>query len=189
MAHIPARNVATAWPLLLAAVLGWIVTVCGLWFLHSSCYGHSNPAWATGAGLPASSECYKIYRSLWFTELFEFILVAGLLSCLLRGSNAVRRWRTAWVGMFAISAVLHFWSTFITWNLTDTTVAHHFETSTERLRARVSSVGFIFGAIFSLVLMFLLGEDDIDLGDASDLGTGTGEPLLGERGTGARTEV
>jgi len=186
---VPARNIATAWPILLAALLSWVVSVCGLWFLHKSCYGHINPAWAIGAGLPASAECYKVYRSLWFVELFELIIVGGLVACLLRGSNAARRWRTAWVAMLAANAVFHFYATGITWNLTDTLVAHHSETSQERLRARVASVGFVFGAILSLVLVFLLGEDDIDLGLASDLGTGTGEPLLGERGTGARTEV
>lgn len=50
------------------------------------------------------------------------------------GYNVVRRFRNAFIGLLAASLALHFWTTNVTLNLTDTIPAHKYETDTERLR-------------------------------------------------------
>lgn len=180
---MPGSNILGTWPLLMLTFGSWLVEVCGLYFLHTSCrQNHVNPAWAAAAGYPAANDCLKLYRFQWWTIVFELIVAGGLTLCLLRDAMLLRRYRLAWLSMIAINVVLHMLSTNYSLNLTDT-IATKFETNTEILRAKVTTVGFAAGAALGLLLTFVLGDDGGEYGARDDL-PATGEPLLGNRARG-----
>ena len=83
-------------------------------------------------------------------------------------ANAIRRFRLAFVGLLAISAMLHIFSTNSTLNLQDSKPTSTLITRTELLRARIVSGSFAFGAAFSIALLIVLGEDDAPLGSGSE---------------------
>lgn len=175
---MPRTNVASLWPLLGLMLASWLVELCGLFFLQKSCAAHhDDPTWAQAAQLPSSYSCGKIYRFLWWTIVFEFPLVAGILASLLTadGGAAVRRYRNAWIGYAAISTVLHMLATNATLNVTDTYPTSTYITSEERLRAIVSTIGFGAGAALNIALLFLLGDNGT--GDLRD----EEEPLIDGR--------
>lgn len=149
-------------------LIGWIVEVFGLYYLQQSCRAHSTPAWATAAGFPAVSKCWKLYRFEWLTIWFEFGIVLALLFALTK-ANAIRRFRLAFLGLLGISTVLHIFATNSTLNLQDTVPTGTFLSHTERLRARIVSGSFAFGAAFTIALLLVLGEDDAQLGSGSEL--------------------
>lgn len=72
---LPTKNLQTVAPLLGAILLGWVVELFSLFYLQKSCRLHHTPAWAAGAGFPALSKCWKLYRFEWLTIWFEFIVV------------------------------------------------------------------------------------------------------------------
>ncbi len=76
---LPSKNIASVAPLVGVILLGWIVELFGLFYLQKSCRHHATPAWATAAGFPAVSSCWKLYRFEWLTIFFEFVIVLGLL--------------------------------------------------------------------------------------------------------------
>lgn len=84
-------------------------------------------------------------------------------------ANAIRRFRLSFLGLLAISAVLHIFATNSTLNLQDTVPTGTFLTHTEHLRARIVSGSFAFGAAFTIALLIVLGEDDAKLGSGSEL--------------------
>ena len=84
-------------------------------------------------------------------------------------ANAIRRFRLSFLGLLAISAILHILSANSTWNLLDTVPTKTFLTHSEHTRARITSGSFAFGAAFSMALLFVLGEDDAPLGSGSEL--------------------
>ncbi|KAA6427507.1 MAG: hypothetical protein FRX49_02170 [Trebouxia sp. A1-2] len=165
---LPSKNIASVAPLVGVILLGWIVELFGLFYLQKSCRHHATPAWATAAGFPAVSSCWKLYRFEWLTIFFEFVIVLGLLFSLTK-ANAIRRFRLSFLGLLAISAVLHIFATNSTLNLQDTVPTGTFLTHTEHLRARIVSGSFAFGAAFTIALLIVLGEDDAQLGSGSEL--------------------
>ena len=76
---LPSKNIASVAPLVGVILLGWIVELFGLFYLQKSCRHHATPAWATAAGFPAVSSCWKLYRFEWLTIFFEFLIVLGLI--------------------------------------------------------------------------------------------------------------
>lgn len=84
-------------------------------------------------------------------------------------ANAIRRYRLSFVGLLAISAILHIFTTNSTLNLQDTVPTSTFLSHTEHTRARITSGSFAFGAAFTIALLFVLGEDDAALGSGSEL--------------------
>ena len=76
---LPSKNIASVAPLVGVILLGWIVELFGLFYLQKSCRHHATPAWATAAGFPAVSSCWKLYRFEWLTIFFEFLIVLGLV--------------------------------------------------------------------------------------------------------------
>ena len=84
-------------------------------------------------------------------------------------ANAIRRFRLSFLGLLAISAILHIFATNSTLNLQDTVPTGTFLTHTEHLRARIVSGSFAFGAAFTIALLIVLGEDDAKLGSGSEL--------------------
>ena len=79
---LPNKNIASVAPTVGLLLIGWIVEVFGLYYLQQSCRAHSTPAWATAAGFPAVSKCWKLYRFEWLTIWFEFGIVLALLFAL-----------------------------------------------------------------------------------------------------------
>lgn len=75
----------------------------------------------------------------------------------------------SFIGLLAISAILHIFSTNSTLNLQDTVPTATFLSHTEHTRARLTSGSFAFGAAFTIALLFVLGEDDAALGSGSEL--------------------
>lgn len=165
---LPSKNIASVAPLVGVILLGWIVELFGLFYLQKSCRHHATPAWATAAGFPAVSSCWKLYRFEWLTIFFEFVIVLGLIFSLTK-ANAIRRFRLSFLGLLAISAILHIFATNSTLNLQDTVPTGTFLTHTEHLRARIVSGSFAFGAAFTIALLIVLGEDDAKLGSGSEL--------------------
>lgn len=84
-------------------------------------------------------------------------------------ANAIRRFRLAFLGLLGISAVLHIFATNNTLNLQDAVPTATFLGHTERLRARIVSGSFAFGAAFTVALLLVLGEDDAQLGSGSEI--------------------
>ncbi len=76
---LPSKNIASVAPLVGVILLGWIVELFGLFYLQKSCRHHATPAWASAAGFPAVSSCWKLYRFEWLTIFFEFVIVLGLI--------------------------------------------------------------------------------------------------------------
>lgn len=165
---LPSKNIATIAPMVGLMLIGWIVEVFGLYFLQKSCHNHATPAWAAAAGFPAVGTCLKMYRFEWATILFELVCVLGLMFTLTK-ANAIRRYRLSFLGLLAISAILHIFSANSTLNLQDTTPTATFLSHTEHTRARITSGSFAVGAAFTIALMFVLGEDDAPLGDGSEI--------------------
>lgn len=165
---LPAKNIATIAPMVGLILIGWIVEVFGLYFLQKSCHKHATPAWAAAAGYPAVGTCLKIYKFEWATILFELVCVLGLMFTLTK-ANAIRRYRLSFLGLLAISAVLHIFATNGTWNLLEATPTKTFLTHSEHTRARITSGAFAVGTAFTIALMFVLGEDDAPLGSGSEI--------------------
>eukprot|EP00884_Botryococcus_braunii_P017365 jgi/Botrbrau1/4311/Bobra.0232s0003.1 len=189
MATSSSAREASKWlgPLLALAIVAWIVELVGLYFVQKSCNDHSHDAnhtWATGAQLPDTNSCSRTYRYLWWSIWYEFPIAIGLLASLLgwlgSGYNILRRFRSAFIGLLAASLALHFWATNVTLNLTDTFSAHKYETDTERLRARVTWIGFAVSSALQAALILALGDEDAYAYDPYPYGVGVREPLVAE---------
>ena len=107
-------------------------------------------------------------RLIGCTGLLVMLCIFPILVCVFAEANAIRRFRLSFLGLLAISAVLHIFSTNSTLNLQDTVPTGTFLTHTEHLRARIVSGSFAFGAAFTIALLFVLGEDDAALGSGTE---------------------
>ena len=64
---LPTKNLQSVAPVLGVILLGWIVELFSLYYLQKSARLHNTPAWAAGAGFPAESKPWKLYRFQWLT--------------------------------------------------------------------------------------------------------------------------
>jgi len=168
-------------PLLALTLIAWILELCGVFFLHKSC-----DASILHPGKEILTSCIQQYRFLWFIVLAELPIAIALLSALIGtvrstgeapppGFAFLHRYRLALIGLLGTVTALQMWACNETFKLVDSwPVPEH---STEKLRAKVATVGFAMLSLFNVLLMFVLGDDS---GSSADLlGTGiVDEPLL-----------
>ena len=64
---LPTKNLQSVAPVLAVILLGWIVELFSLYYLQKSARLHHTPAWAAGAGFPAETKPWKLYRFEWLT--------------------------------------------------------------------------------------------------------------------------
>jgi hypothetical protein len=182
---LPLKSQNALWALLGLIVAAWLIEVVSLFFLQKSCQHRAESSdipppptpfdWPAAAQLPATDECGKAYRYLWWIAVFEFPIVAGMLASLLGGLSVIRRWRFGWLTLLGVSTALHFWGANVALNLTDTH-ARAYETDLEILRAKWTLFGFSALSAINILTILVLGDD----GEVTILDQLTREPLLSE---------
>ncbi|KAK9813033.1 hypothetical protein WJX72_007843 [[Myrmecia] bisecta] len=170
---LPASHNKLMGPLFGLVGLAWVFELFGLGYLQSSCEidltpvpGEEHP-WNRGfhfalAQLPGGHTCEKIFRYMWWTVWFELLLLGFILVCLLTwqrfGYAALARFRLAVLTLLATSLALHMWGVNVTLNLADIAPSK-WESTTEKMRARVACAGFAIMTMMHLLLVIVLGDD------------------------------
>lgn len=141
---------AIVWPALALVFCTWAVSLAGLASLQAECSAGSYlGVRGFSAGLLS---CRKIYRYYWFIVAFEFLLIAGLAASLATG--LYRRARMAWVGLFAIAALLYIQATdsFLT-----AESVNRYKSGSLEHRARTATAGFLMTVVANLFVLIALG--------------------------------
>ncbi|KAI8464114.1 MAG: hypothetical protein J3K34DRAFT_441541 [Monoraphidium minutum] len=142
----------TLWGLLL---LSWILLLCGVAAVQSTCYDNPVAALADVSGVHGFTNtlvCNNLYRLYWFIVAFLLVVLIGLaVSAATGGLIASALSWMAWMAVLSLLLILG-GDAFL--GLRDVAYA---ASGVWWSRAATAAAGFILAAIFALGLTFLLG--------------------------------